>query len=77
MTRIPTISAHGTSDLDAFLKDTVAARKIPAVVMAATNAKETIYLNQCGDVSFGDPSKGQIDEQTSRSDERPMWLAES
>jgi len=64
---IPTITSDGAEALDGFLKKTVTGGRVPAVVFGATSAQETIYWNQAGDVVFGDPSKGQIDEDTSKS----------
>ena len=61
---LPKLAANGVKALDAQLQKTVDQRHVPAVFFLATNAKETIYSNQAGEVQFGDPSSGQVDENT-------------
>lgn len=50
--------------LDKLLLERVAKRDLPAIFLAATNAEETIYLNQAGERVYGDPSQGEVDEDT-------------
>ena len=61
---LPTISSSGASELDHLLAETVKRRHVPAVFYLATNAKETIYSNQKGEVNFGDPASGEVNEDT-------------
>lgn len=65
MSKLPSLKPEGKDVLDQHLKKYVESKKIPAVFYGATNAAETIYFNQMGDVHFGDPSKGQVNENTS------------
>lgn len=62
--QLPTLRQGGAETLDKLLHETVARHDIPAMFYLATNAKETIYANQTGEKVFGDPSKGQIDDDT-------------
>jgi CubicO group peptidase (beta-lactamase class C family) len=61
---LPRLNADGASALDAHLQKTVEQRHVPACFFLATNAKETIYSNQAGEVQFGDASSGQVDEDS-------------
>lgn len=61
----PTLKPGGAAQLDSFLKRVVEKRDVPGVFLAATNARETIYEAQLGDLEFGHPEKGQIDRDTS------------
>lgn len=59
---LPELASPGA--LDKLLHDRVAVRDLPAIFLAATNADETIYLNQAGERVFGDASKGEVNEDT-------------
>lgn len=61
---LPRLNADGSKALDELLAKTVAQRHVPAVFFLATNARETIYSNQAGEVTFGDASSGEVDEDT-------------
>lgn len=66
-TKAPTLSAEGKAKLDNILQSNVASGAIPgstfAVATPDANAPP-IYFNTAGDKVFGDPSKGQVDEDT-------------
>jgi methyl acetate hydrolase len=66
MTALPTLKEDGRSTLDAYLQESVAQQHTPALFFGATNAKETIYFNQAGEIKFDDPSSGQVNEDTSK-----------
>lgn len=74
--KLPQLKSGGAAALDKHLHDTVARRHVPAVFYLATNAKETIYSNQEGEVKFGDASSGQIDEDTSRFANPPLAMSD-
>ena len=61
---LPRLNADGSKALDELLAKTVAQRHVSAVFFLATNARETIYSNQAGEVTFGDASSGEVDEDT-------------
>lgn len=61
---LPKLGPNGAKVLDDLLAETVARRHVPAVFYLATNAKETFYSNQKGEVVFGDTSSGQVNEDT-------------
>ncbi|KAK8869722.1 hypothetical protein IAR55_000290 [Kwoniella newhampshirensis] len=63
-TPLTTLKPSGKASLDELLRVTVERRHVPAVFYGATNAKEEIYFNQLGEKVFGEPSSGQIDENT-------------
>lgn len=50
--------------LDTLLKERVAKRDLPAIFLGATNADESIYLNQAGERVFGDAEAGHVHEDT-------------
>jgi hypothetical protein len=62
---LPTLKPGAKEKLDKLLVGTVESRNFPAISFGATNAKETIYFNQAGEVVFGDSSSGQVDEESS------------
>lgn len=64
---LPKIKTGGEDNIEALLKETVGKKVVPAVFYAATNAKETIYANQDGDLIFGDESSGKVNRDTGES----------
>ncbi|BEI82851.1 hypothetical protein CcaverHIS002_0307190 [Cutaneotrichosporon cavernicola] len=60
----PQLSADSKAALDALLAEKVAEKKIPAIFFGASNADGELYFNAMGDKVFGEPDKGQIDENT-------------
>ncbi|KLT43858.1 beta-lactamase/transpeptidase-like protein [Cutaneotrichosporon oleaginosum] len=63
----PTLSAEGKAKLDQILESEVASGEIPASTFAVATADANappIYWGVAGDRHFGDPSKGQINEDT-------------
>jgi hypothetical protein len=63
--RIPQIRKGGKEAIDKLLSESVARRDTPALFFLATNAKETIYCNQDGEVVFGDEGSGKVNADTS------------
>jgi hypothetical protein len=64
MSKLPTIGPAGAQALDAFLSEHDSRKVTPAIFCLATNAKETIYCNQLGQVVFGDEASGQVNADT-------------
>ncbi|BEI80844.1 hypothetical protein CcaverHIS002_0200040 [Cutaneotrichosporon cavernicola] len=63
----PTLSAEGKAKLDQILKSNVEAGDIPGSTFAVATPDANaplIYWGTAGDRHFGDPSKGQINEDT-------------
>ena len=58
-------SLKDSSALDRFLKETVEGRNVPAIFIGATTADGEVYYNEGGERIFGEPEKGQVDENTS------------
>lgn len=71
MVALPTISSSARGPLDEFLQENVQSRRVPAMFIGATNAKEEIYFNQAGEKVFGDASKGEVGSETSKLPETP------
>lgn len=61
------LTPEGKKALDDLLDGFVAEKRIPAITFGATTADGLIYFNAKGDKVFGEPDKGQIDENTSTS----------
>lgn len=64
---LPAPELRSPDALDKLLRERVARRDLPAIFLGATNADETIYLNQAGERVFGNPSAGEVNEDTRES----------
>lgn len=63
----PTLSAEGKAKLDQILKSNVESGEIPGSTFAIATPDANaplVYWGTAGDRHFGDPSKGQINEDT-------------
>lgn len=62
----PTLAAEGKAKLDNILQSHVASGDIPAATFAVATPDDAapLYVGTAGDKHFGDPSKGQINEDT-------------
>lgn len=67
MSSVPVLRSGGKAAIDNFLHESAVDDSIPAVFFGATNAKEQLYYEAEGDMVFGEPSKGQVNIETSRS----------
>lgn len=65
--KVPRLSEEGKAALDALLKKAVESRVVPALHFAATTKDDVIYAGQAGERVFGEPDKGQVNEDTSES----------
>lgn len=64
---LPAPKLRTTEALDTLLRERVAKRDLPAIFLGATNADETIYLNQAGERVFGNAAAGEVNEDTRES----------
>ena len=62
------ISEAGKTALDELLSTKVEGRTVPALFFGATTADDEIYFACKGDMVYGDPDKGAVNEDTSMSD---------
>ena len=65
--RFPEPKLKSPDALDTLLRERVAKRDLPAIFLGATNADETIYLNQAGERVFGNAAAGEVNEDTRES----------
>ena len=63
----PKLLPEGKTHLDALLQAKLAEGTAPSIFWAATNANETIYENQAGNVVMGDPASGRVNRDSGRS----------
>jgi hypothetical protein len=64
---LPTWNSQAARSLDKLLEETVSSGDFPALFMGATTADRILYWNQQGNRVYGDPSRGPVDENTSKS----------
>jgi methyl acetate hydrolase len=62
---VPTVTPAGKTKLDHLLEEIISQKQIPSIFWAATNAKETIYENEAGNVVMGDETSGKVNRDTS------------
>ena len=63
----PTLNKAGKGMLSKLMKDTVDAKKTPAVFIGATTAGETLVLDCAGDLVCRKAGSGKVDLGTSES----------
>lgn len=62
--RAPIVDSEGVRHLDELLHYQIELENTPATFFLATNAVETIYMNQAGPVIFGDEDSPEVTEDT-------------
>jgi hypothetical protein len=62
---MPSPTLKDTVALDKLLDDTVKSRKVPATYFGATTSTGEIYFKGQGERMFGQPEKGEVQEDTS------------
>jgi len=64
-TKAPRVSAKGRAALAAFLDESVNSGRFPAQFHGIATADDLIYWDKKGDLVYGDPEKGQVNDDTS------------